>query len=388
MDNVSTPKLLVVDDQYEYAEFVAEIAEIYGFDTTVLRDSRRFEEVFASDDYDLVILDLLMPYKDGIEILRYLAEIASEVKLILMSGYDKSVLNVAHQLATEHALNIINHITKPFRIDELGALLQQGVENQYNRPRGNREYNHSIEDVKNAVYNHEFCFYYQPQVSLADNKVCGYEALARWQHPVYKLITPDGFIGFIEENDLIDEMTMSLIDRGLEEFVSVAEENPDLTLSINISPQQLRNLQLPDILSEKVAEHKLTSSQIIIEVTESGVIADLKVALDILARFRMKGFQLSIDDFGTGTAMYEQLRRLPITELKIDRSFIANCLNDDKSKAIVEQTIALSHRLNIKTVAEGIETTAIENYLKQQACDTGQGYLYSKPIPFQLIVET
>jgi EAL domain-containing protein (putative c-di-GMP-specific phosphodiesterase class I) len=135
-------------------------------------------------------------------------------------------------------------------------------------------------------------------------------------------------------------------------------------------------------MAQAVLKSDIAPSRVTLEVTETGLIQDIKTSLDILARFRLKGFSLSIDDFGTGSAMYEHLQKLPINELKIDKSFVSRVFTDTKSRIIVDHTVSLARDLGLKTVAEGVETREIAQYLNDAGVDIAQGYYYSKPLPF------
>ena len=385
----SACKVMVLDDDPELTGLLSDIAEMEGHEVISLNDATQFDEVF-NHHIDVLFMDLMMPGRDGIEILRYLAEIKSNVLIVIVSGFDSGVLEVASELGKEHDLNIHATLIKPFRVESVRQILKESIAQSYKRfdvfKKSKRlEQTISVSMVKEALERGDFCFFYQPQVSLHDDHIVGYEALARWPHPEMGMIPPAGFIPFVEAKGLISELSLHLIQTGFKEF-SRLKNNNCLTMSINLSTDELTNLDLPDILSGLALSNGLKREQIIIEVTESGVIRDIRVSLDILARFRLMGFKLSIDDFGTGSAMYEYLQRLPLNELKIDQSFVAKVLTDTKAKTIVEHTASLARELNLRTVAEGVETKEIARFLKNANIDFAQGYLYSKPLSFMDLI--
>jgi EAL domain-containing protein (putative c-di-GMP-specific phosphodiesterase class I) len=170
------------------------------------------------------------------------------------------------------------------------------------------------------------------------------------------------------------------MQRGLCEFRVFTGHGALCTLSLNVSAHSLHDLALPDRLLALTHEYGVSPSQIVLEITESGLVRELATALDILTRLRLKQFQLSIDDFGTGYAMMQQLRHVPATELKIDRSFVQDVLTDDRASVVVQKTIELGHDLGMRVVAEGVETSTHLALLRARACDIAQGYLFSRPL--------
>jgi len=208
------------------------------------------------------------------------------------------------------------------------------------------------------------------------------EALVRWQHPERGLIFPDDFIGRLEGLGLIDRLGWIVANRGLVEIGRFADRSGILPmLSINVSVASLDDLTFPDTMAALIASHGIPPEKVVLEITESCLIQNLKRTLDVLTRLRMKRVQLSIDDFGTGYSMMQQLRNIPATELKIDRSFVIDMHNSDSSRVMVQKTIEIGHELGMKVVAEGVETMEQLDFLRSNGCDIGQGYLFSRPLP-------
>jgi EAL domain-containing protein (putative c-di-GMP-specific phosphodiesterase class I) len=377
----TTRRILVVDDEPELGSLVADAAEEAGFDAVVCSDAEEFRVAYA-DDYDVVVLDILMPRTDGIELLRFLADKHSRAQVLLMSGFDKRVLNTAEELARALGLRVLGHLSKPLRIAELVDLLASSVSTEGAKSRKPRSNGTAQEgELRRAIREQEFVLHYQPQIDLATRKVIGMEALVRWQHPERGLIYPDEFIGVAESTGLIDDITWIVANKSFADIRKWLPAHHAPTVSINVSAQTLTDLSLPDRLSAITERHGVSPSRLVVEVTESGLIEEFAKALDILARLRVKGISLSIDDFGNGYSMMQQLRRVPANELKIDRSFVDSSESDESARVIVEQTIALGHKLGMKVVAEGIETEWQQEMLRQLGCDIGQGYLFSRPVP-------
>jgi EAL domain-containing protein (putative c-di-GMP-specific phosphodiesterase class I) len=209
------------------------------------------------------------------------------------------------------------------------------------------------------------------------------EALVRWQHPVYGLVVPDRFIRFAEEFNFISDFTWTVLKMGLAEMGrAIDTDGNPLSLSFNLSVLSLHDLHLPDALIALLEEFDVAPENIILEITETGLIHELSQTLDVLTRLRMKGIRLSIDDFGTGYSMMEQLRNIPANELKIDRSLLQN-LQVENYRVIVQKIIELSHELDVISVAEGVETRLQFDFLRSKSCDIAQGYFFSKPLPKQ-----
>ena len=337
-------------------------------------------------EQDVVLLDLQMPDIDGIETIRSLAAKSCPSALVLISGYDQGVLAAAEELARDYGLNVLATITKPFDLDVLLAILSEYVDKE-NCPirqakmSANNGFSISEADLLKAIVERQLQLFYQPQIDLQTNKVVGAEALVRWFHPTYGIIYPDAFIHIAERSGLIEQLTSCVIDLAVEQSVLWHKQGKSIQISVNVSSQNIASLSMPEQLSALIEANKLDPSMIVLELTESALMTEEVVSLDILTRLRLKGFQLSIDDFGTGFSSLSQLHRVPFTELKVDRSFAAHVNSDEQCLAIVETCIMLGHKLNMKVVAEGIEDTEVFATLRQLGCDIGQGYLFAKPMP-------
>jgi len=238
------------------------------------------------------------------------------------------------------------------------------------------------EDLRRAVELDEFVLHFQPQIEIATGKVVGVEALVRWQHPERGLVFPDDFIARAEELGLIDQLGWIVANRGLSAIGQFADKTGvPLKLSLNVSAYSLHDLKFPDLLLALLKKYGVDAENLIFEITESGLIHELSTSLDVLTRLRMNRVNLSIDDFGTGYAMMRQLRRIPATELKIDKAFVQNIETNGNDRILVAKTIEIGHELGMKVVAEGVETSAQLDFLRLKRCDIAQGYFFSRPLP-------
>jgi len=378
---VATPHLLIVDDEPAVGKLIARIAQKIGYRCTLASDMAHFQRALGPD-ISLIMLDLMMPKTDGIELLRRLGEQGYKGRIMLMSGVNKRVLETATELAKTLGLQVLGGFHKPFQLAELKTFFQQHVAGHAESGQRTRDSQSiSTQELQSAIAADQFLLHYQPQLDIASGQVVGVEALVRWRHPERGLIYPDAFIGLAESLGLIDALGWLVMQRGISECRAFMTHAPGVTLSLNVSAHSLDDLMLPDKLLTLTHEYGVAPSHIVLEITESGLVRDLAKALDVLARLRMKQFQVSIDDFGTGYAMMQQLRRVPATELKIDRPFVQDALTDDRARIIVQKTIELGHELGMRVVAEGVETSQQLAMLQTYACDVAQGYFFSRPLP-------
>jgi EAL domain-containing protein (putative c-di-GMP-specific phosphodiesterase class I)/FixJ family two-component response regulator len=373
-------RLVVLDDDPDMCAFVARAAATVGYESVSATDFSQFQQKLTPD-VSLVVLDLMMPEVDGIQVLRYLSSQRYQNEVILISGYDKKVLSVATQLARTLLLTVRASIRKPIKLSELQQILARRSESIRSSPAssGNSDTGLDHETLRQAIEADELLVHYQPQYHIRTQKLAGAEALVRWQHPTRGLLPADAFIAAFESAGLIDELTWIVIRRVLADKRTWETNASQLPISLNISALSLRDLSLPEKLLAVIADNHGTPSEFVLEITESGLIRELQTALDILARMRLKQFHLSIDDFGTGYAMMHQLQRVPARELKLDIGFVQSMLMDESSDIIVRKTLELAHELDMLVVAEGVETPEQLSRLSQYGCDVAQGYLLGRP---------
>lgn len=375
-------RILVIDDEGDVGDFVCAAAQGMSFDCTVTTDATSFLAALTPDT-TFILLDLIMPEMDGIELLRLLGQGKCAAGIILMSGVGKRVLETASQLAQVLGLSIVGHLQKPFRLVELEALLAKVAAPaalpavQLGAPPITPN-----EELRSAIDRNEFVLHYQPQIDIETGRMVGVEALARWQHPDRGLIFPQNFIGRAEELGLIDELGWLVMERGMSEVGQFTNgDGKSLMLSLNASVHSLHDLKFPDTLLSIAEKHRVSPVNITIEITESGLIKELSRTLDILTRLRMKQVKISIDDFGTGYAMMQQLQNIPATELKIDRSLVQDLQGNGRDRIMVQKTIEMGHELGMRVIAEGVETEEQLDILRTKGCDSAQGYFFSRPLP-------
>ncbi len=377
--NPLTPRLLVLDSRPEMAHQIARIAERVGYDALVCKDYSDFRRRYDSD-ISIVVIDLMLQNPDGVEIIRALSGRRSPAGLLLTSTFDPRVLGAAERLAKAQGLWVVGTLTKPFSDSVLESMLGDVEQDAVERTMRFKAFP-TLQDLREGIERDELRVYYQPKIDLGSLAVYSVEALARWQHPGLGLLSPDRFIEMSEEGGLINAVTQAVMDKSFAQCADWLTGGLALKVSINVSTRSLNDLDLPDKILELANRHQIRPDQVVLEITESWLGKDQVAALDILTRLRIKGFDLSIDDYGTGYSTMQQLQEIPFSELKLDRRFVSGASSNPDAQAIVESSIRLGHDLKLRVVAEGVASQADWDLVCRLNCDEGQGFFIAKPMP-------
>ncbi len=376
----SSDRIVLIDDDRVVGEIVSALAKAMGLKCDVTRTPEEFFKRVGPDT-TLILLDLVMPEMDGIEILRLLGERNCKARIVLMSGINIRVIETAKKLAQSLGLSVVGHLQKPFPIGQLQDLLGANIDPE--KP-ADLEVEQQIaiadEDLRRAFDRNEFVIYYQPQINITTGIVTGVEALSRWNHPELGLVFPDNFIHRIEALGLMDRFCWLTAERALNEVKQFSANGHLPRLAINISVSSLRDLKFPDIFMSLAHKYDFPAERIVLEITESGLM-EFSLALDVLTRLRMRNFKLSIDDFGTGYSMMKQLQNVPAIELKIDKMFVQHMHANHADLVMVEKIIEMGHELDMEVIAEGVETEEQFNLLRERGCDGVQGFFFSRALP-------
>ena len=237
-----------------------------------------------------------------------------------------------------------------------------------------------IGELRRAMDETELVLYYQPKVNMRTGRAEGVEALARWHHPERGLLSPDEFIPLAERSNLLRPMTLYLLDSALRQANAWRTRGIEVSVSVNLSMQNLIDMRLPNDLARLLTSWRLPPGSLELEITESTIMADHRRAMTILTRLNKMGVALSVDDFGTGYSSLAYLQNLPVDSIKIDKSFCISMSEDAGNATIVQSTIDLGHNLGLQVVAEGVETIEAYNKLAELGCDYAQGYFLSRPL--------
>jgi len=235
-------------------------------------------------------------------------------------------------------------------------------------------------ELRQAIENDELVLHFQPKINLRTSSITGVEALVRWQHPKHGFMPPDDFIPMAERTGLIKLLSIWVLNHALSQAEKWHSQDLKLSIAINLSPSTFLDTELPDLIIGMLSLYDIPAEFVILEITESSMIKDPDLAMEILNRLTDRGIKISIDDFGTGYSSLAYLKKLPASEIKIDKSFVLDMLKNDNDTVIVRSIIDLGHNLSLNVVAEGVENKETAVRLKALGCDVLQGYYFSKPL--------
>lgn len=375
----SARRLVALDDDPTMGSFVAEVARRAGYVVDLVETAEAFRAALRTPA-DVVTIDLLVPDTDGVEILRDLADLEHAPEVILVSGLEERVIDGARRVATEFGLSVRGQVHKPFRASDLRALLADPTAHAVAVAHAaDSIVNVTREDLRRAILRGELVLQYQPQVSLDNGRWMGAEALVRWRHPEHGILPPVTFLGLVDDELLASELTLAVLRTAAAEWGELMLRlGMDVSLSVNVHPLALSDPGFAALVVNAVAGAGLRPERVILEMTEVAP-TTRGMTLSTLTRLRMRGFELSIDDFGTGHSSLERLNQVPFTELKIDRGFVTELSSNDWARTIAAQSVTLARALRLRSVAEGIEDEATMAWLRDIGCDLGQGYAISRP---------
>jgi len=375
-----------------------------------INEFRRHNEFYGHDEGDKLLVELSKRIAAAIKTSDFIARVGGDEFAIILS-------NINNQTTCKAAIQrIIESINRPFHtkkpnsfnvsisvgaanypndaqsVEELMKFVDLSAYNgKKNKKNSVQFYSQSMKDashhliiveqeLRQAIKNNEFELYLQPIIDIKTNCINKAEALIRWNHPQKGLINPDDFIPVAERSGLIIAIGEWVINRTCQISKKISKLGFDIKISMNLSPSQVADENLFSYLQSCIEENQVNPCLLELEVTEDVLVDDYSVAERLLSNARTIGMSVSVDDFGTGYSSLSYLKKLPLDYLKIDRSFIKEIVDDDNDKAIVRAVIAMAHNLNLCVTAEGVETQEQLSFLVDNACNSVQGYMFSRPI--------
>lgn len=380
---ISELRVLVTDDSLTQRQYAKALCQ--GLGVVSLYDAANGVDalhVLESQPIDVVLIDLEMPIMDGVELIRSIAQKKLSSSVIILSAKDPILIASVGTMAEADGLHVIGTFQKPLLPDALECSLLRFIQDSKAaaEPKKIIPIDVTALELSQALANRELTLAFQPKLTVHGLLLRGVEALARWRHPTKGLISPAVFIELAERHGMIDTLTHYLLEEAFTHKRSWQQYGLRFHLAFNLSPLSLADADLVERLCEMAERYEISPAEITFEVTENALLGELASAIRTLARLRLKGFHIAIDDYGTGFANAQQLSRVPATELKIDRSLVHNVATRPQQRTILASTVNLAKNLKLTTVAEGVETEEDYKILLEMGVDLVQGYYFSKPL--------
>ena len=375
--------VLIVDDDPVQGQLIRNVCNRIGYTAVFAASYESAAAALTTHRFSHVTIDLALGERDGIELIRLITSLPQIPRVIVISGCEQRILNAAVRLA--HAAGACDAVSIPKPI-ELSALRQALMVLPCDC-RGARSAKQrkpdviTTDDLRAGFANGEIFAMFQPKILLSTGRLVGCEALARWDSPKFGMVSPDRFIPLVEQAGLIKPVTLLMLREAIALIQDLLPTVPDFSAAVNFSATLLADPTIPEDVESILVENSVSGRSMMIEITETTAMSDVAKAMDTLLRLRIKGFGISMDDFGTGYSSMSVLAQMPFCELKIDRTFIKDCLVDQDLWKVVTSAVAIARAYNMKAVAEGIEDLETLWALEAIGCHIGQGYAISKALP-------
>jgi len=331
---------------------------------------------------DLILTDLEMPAMDGVAFIGEMASRGYRPELVIVSSQEQNILRSVRLMAVTFGLSVAGFVQKPIFREDLLKVLSGPPFLGRSAPAPAAQGAIGLDEIRKGLRDGEFLCFFQPQLTFQGAHLKGVEALIRWRHPQSGLLGPGAFLPQAETDaELMSGLTLHVLEFVARQWQGWNTRGLKLEVAVNLSAHSLSEPAFADRIMEKVSDLDLPPRFLVFEMTESASVSDLGHTLANLNRLRMRGFGLSIDDFGTGFATFEQLERIPFTELKIDQSITRGLPGSERHTILARNMLQMAKDLHLTSVAEGIETQEMWDALKALGCDRGQGYFLGRPMP-------
>jgi EAL domain-containing protein (putative c-di-GMP-specific phosphodiesterase class I)/CheY-like chemotaxis protein len=370
---------MILEDEPGISQVISRILGSYGLTSGEYRNARTALAAMANQQPKLIFLDISLDGSDAVEAIRGLAERKYTGIVQLISGHNPDVIAGIAKIGQRHGLKMRTPISKPFNAEAIRKVIQE------ESLAGGLLSNQPVE-LREALKKGWIELFYQPKIDLQKRTLVGAEGLARARHPVHGLVAPGAFLKDATPADLAD-LTVLTVASALRDWSAFNARGVNLKLAVNIPASILAQVPLAVI----VREHRPKDENwpgLILEVTEGDVINDLDLVQEVATHLSLYKVSLSIDDFGAGFSSMKRLCELPCEEIKLDRTFVHQCADNERNARICSAVIKLGHELGLTVTAEGIERASDLNTLRAMGCDFGQGFLFSPAVERDRLIET
>ncbi|MFC3913892.1 EAL domain-containing protein [Pseudaeromonas sharmana] len=374
--------LLIIEDELFQLNWLHELCKPLAKNVLLAQDGAEALKMIAAQGMpDALICDLNMSGMDGVTFLRHLANDDDACPVLLLSAASADIIHSVVEMATLQGVFISDALSKPVSRQQISECLQQlPLVPPCPMPRGGTVPPPDRQMLEQALSQQQIRPYFQPQICVETGRLIGVEALARWEHPQHGILSPAYFIDPMYQHALIDQLGEHILEQSIIRCRQWLDQGVEVPVSVNIAPSELLDVCFADRVFALLDRHGLPGHLLCLEITETEGYDDLSRLLETSARLRLHGIKLAIDDFGTGHSSLLHLVQSPVSELKIDRIFVANMLEDSRYRSAVHASLAMARHLRIHTVAEGVETQAQAQMLKEMGCDSLQGFYFSPAI--------
>jgi EAL domain-containing protein (putative c-di-GMP-specific phosphodiesterase class I)/CheY-like chemotaxis protein len=375
--------LIAEDDEFQRRWLGAMLTKLGAKDIVVADNGRTALQLFQNParPIDIGFIDLNMPEMDGIELVRHLAKGNNQASIALTSALGASLLFSVETMSKAYGIDLLGTFEKPATPEILKNVIANYRAPNERAGQPDQVFpRFSLEEICAGLEAGQFEPFFQPKVELATGKVRAAEAFARWRHTQHGIVPPQHFIPLLEAHNAMEPLTWLVIDRAVKACQAWHAEGLSLSVSINLSASALAEPGLAEKILAHIARHGLDTQFITFEITELMAMTDVPVCLENLARLRMKGFGLSVDDYGTSHSNMQQLLRIPFLDLKIDRSFVAGAAQNRDTRTALRSSLELARKLHRNSVAVGVETRDDWDLLRDMGCTYAQGYYIARPM--------
>jgi len=374
--------LIAEDDEFQRHWLAVMLAKLGAQHVVEAENGRVALQILQDRKHpiDISFVDLNMPDMDGIELVRHLANDENTTSIVLTSALGSALLLSVETMSKAYGLDLLGTFEKPATPEVLTDLIAKYVP-PHARGNGKKALPvFTLQDIHEGVVAGQFEPFFQPQVELATGKVRLVEVFVRWRHPHYGLVPPAAFFPVLEATGHMDELNWAMIERAVAACRKWHDSGLMLSVGINLSVTSLAEPGLADKILKHIQQHKIDCQYVMFEISEMMAMTDVPICLENLARLRMKGFGLSIGDYGTAHSNVQQLLRIPFQDLKLDRGFVAGASKDEHTRIALQSALELAKKLRRNSVAVGVETREDWDLLRDLGCNYAQGYYIAKPM--------